>query len=175
MKRFLALSLVLVAGAMTLSSPAIAASGTSDVTLAASASAKIDVLDLTLTLSPSAADYDNEYVEAAGIAGLRVRLKTNSTSGCVLKIKCVDIVPQIALADLLVKTATAAGTGGSTLSAYAAVTGVDQNLWSTTVPQSAWKTVTTDVRVQNLFNYNDAVGGGTTDYTNTLTYTVIAQ
>jgi len=31
------------------------------------------------------------------------------------------------------------------------------------------------VRVQNLINYNDAAAAGTTDYTNTLTYTVVAQ
>ena len=33
-------------------------------------------------------------------------------------VKCADAVPQITLADLLVKTATAAGTGGTTLAAY---------------------------------------------------------
>ena len=36
-------------------------------------------------------------------------------------------------------------------------------------------TVTSDIRIQNIGNYNDAVGGGTTNYTNTLTYTVVAQ
>jgi len=35
--------------------------------------------------------------------------------------------------------------------------------------------VTTDIRIQNLSGYPDAAGGGTTAYTNTLTYTVVAQ
>jgi hypothetical protein len=41
--------------------------------------------------------------------------------------------------------------------------------------QHAWLTVTTDVRVQNLMNYNDAATAGTTNYTNTITYTVVSQ
>jgi hypothetical protein len=93
----------------------------------------------------------------------------------VLKVKCADATPQIALADLLVKTATAAGTGGATLAAYTAITAADQNLWSTTVAQHPWQTVTTDVRIQNLIGYDDAGTAGTTNYTNTLTYTVVTQ
>ena len=58
---------------------------------------------------------------------------------------------------------------------YTAITAANQNLWSTGAVQNPWLTVTTDVRVQNLINYNDAVGGGTTNYTNTLTYTVVVQ
>ena len=34
---------------------------------------------------------------------------------------------------------------------------------------------TTDVRINNLINYNDAISVGTTNYTNTLTYTVVSQ
>ena len=42
-------------------------------------------------------------------------------------------------------------------------------------PDSPWLVITTDIRVDNLFNYEDGIGAGTTDYTNTLTYSVIAQ
>jgi hypothetical protein len=35
--------------------------------------------------------------------------------------------------------------------------------------------VATDVRVQNLIHHNDAAAAGTTNYTNTLTYTVVSQ
>jgi hypothetical protein len=35
--------------------------------------------------------------------------------------------------------------------------------------------VTTDVRIQSLINYDDGAGPGVTNYTNTLTYTVVTQ
>ncbi len=56
-----------------------------------------------------------------------------ATTGMALMVRCADAVPQITLADLLFRTQTAAGTGGSTIAGY------------------------------------------TTNYTNTLTYTVVAQ
>ncbi len=174
-RRALLFAVPLVVGALLAPLANAATTGTSDVTLAASASAKIDILDPAITLVPTAADYTNEYVDAAGGSGLRVRVKCNSTTGMVVMVRCADASPQIALADLLVRTLTAPGTGGTTLASYTAITASDQTLWTTTVAQHPWLTVTTDVRVQNLFNYDDALGGGTTNYTNTLTYTVVAQ
>jgi hypothetical protein len=152
-----------------------ASSGTSAVTLAASANAVLQVLDATMTLTPNAADYTNDFVAVTGASGLRVRVKTNSSTGCVLYVKCADASPQIALADLLVKTQTAAGAGGSTLSSYTAVTASDQALWSTGAAQISFLEVDTDIRVQNLFAYPDAISAGTTSYTDNLTYTVVAQ
>ncbi len=73
------------------------------------------------------------------------------------------------------KTQTAAGAGGSTLSSYTAITAANQTLWSTGAAQITFLTVTTDVRVQNLFAYPDPIGAGTTSYTDNLTYTVVAQ
>ncbi len=176
MKRIsLFLLAMLAAGALLTPVAGAATSGTSTVTLAASANAMIQILDPAITLTPSVADYGNDFVDAAGASGLRVQVKTNSTTGMVLRVSCADASPQIALADLLFKTATAAGTGGSTISTYTAMGAADQDLWSTTVAQHPWQVVTTDIRVQNLMNYDDAMGGGTTSYTNTLTYTVVAQ
>jgi hypothetical protein len=175
MKRFLGILLVL--GVLALVAP-LAQAATSDnatVTLAANANAVVQVLDPAITLVPTGTDYNNGYVEVTGASGLRVQLKSNSSTGVILKIRCPDATPQIALADLLVRTQTAAGTGGTTMSSYTAITGTDQNLWSTGTSQGPWATVTTDIRVQNLFNYNDVPGGGTTNYTNTLTYTVVVQ
>ncbi len=150
-------------------------SGNATVTLSANATAMIQIVDAAVTLAPTPTDYDNDFVEAAGASGLRVRVKGNSTTGLVLRVRCPDAVPEIALADLFVKTATAPGTGGSSLAVYTPVSAVDQDLWSTGASQHVWATVTTDIRIQNLINYDDAAGGGTTDYTNTLTYTVAAQ
>lgn len=150
-----------------------ATSGTATVTLAANANTMVDILDPSVTLSPSATDYDNDYVEAAGASGLRVRVKSNSSTGMSLLVRCADASPQIALADLRVRTQTAAGSGGSALASYTTITASNQALWSTGVAQHAWQTVTTDVRVDNIGTYDDASGGGNTNYTNTLTYTVI--
>ncbi len=152
-----------------------ATTGTATVTLAASANAMIQILDPAVTLTPTPADYDNDYVDAAGASGLRVQVKTNSTTGLALRVRCSDAAPQIQLADMLIKTATAPGAGGSSLPLYVAISNVDQNLWSTGTSQHPWATVTTDIRIQNLMNYDDAMGGGTTNYVNTLTYTVVAQ
>ena len=152
-----------------------ATSGTSNVTLAASAVALIQIDDAAITLSPNATDYGNDYVEVTGAAGIDVEVKTNSTGGLALQIRCADASPQIALADLLVRTATAPGAGGTSIGTYTAITAANQNLWTTGAVQHTFLDVSTDVRVQNLINYNDAAGGGTTNYTNTLTYTVVAQ
>lgn len=167
--------MLLVAGLALAPSAHAATTGTSAVTLAAQANAMVDVLDPTLTLSPTATDYTNDYVEAIGASGLRVRVKTNSSTGMALMVRCADAAPQIALADLLVRTQTVSPTGSTTMASYAAITSSNQTLWSMTTAQHAWFTVTTDVRVQNLINYNDAITAGATNYTNTLTYTVVAQ
>ena len=175
MKRITLSCLALLACALLAPAAFAATSGTATVTLAASANVMVDILDPAITLTPTATDYNNDYVDAAGASGLRVRVKTNSTTGMVLMVRCADATPQIALADLLVRTQTAAGTGGTTLASYTAITAGNQNLWTTTVAQHPWQTITTDVRVQNLFAYDDAITAGTTNYTNTLTYTVVAQ
>jgi len=174
MKRLLGALVVLGALASFVPGALAATSGTSNVTLAASATSQIVILDTDVILTPTSTDYDNDYVQATGASGLRVQVKTNSSGGMVLRVKCADATPRIALADLLIKTGTAAGTGGSTMSSFTAITASDQNLWSTTVAQGPWNVVTTDLKVQNLNSYTDAAGGGTTLYTNVLTYTVVS-
>ena len=86
-----------------------ATSGNATVTLAASASTLVQIVDANITLVPTTTDYDNDYVEAVGASGLRVRVRSNSSTGMVLRVRCSDATPQIALADLLFKTQTAAG------------------------------------------------------------------
>ena len=173
MKRLLGACIAVIAVASLVPSAWAATSGTSNVTLAASANSMIQIIDTDIILTPTAADYANDFVQATGASGLRVQVKTNSSGGMVLRVKCADAVPQIALADLLVRTQTPAGTGGSTMSGFTAITAADQNLWSTTVAQHPWLTVTTDLQIQNLINYN-ASGAGTTNYTDVLTYTVVS-
>src|SRR5262245_28535399 len=158
MKRLSLLIAVLISLALVTAPTAQAATtGTATVTLAASANAMIQILDAAVTLTPSATDYDNDFVDATGVAGLDVRVKSNSAGGLQLKVKCADASPQIALADLLIKTPTAPGGSGSSISSFTAVTAGDQDLWTTTAPQNSWLVVTTDIRIQNLIGYPDAV------------------
>jgi hypothetical protein len=152
-----------------------ATSGTSDVNLEASATAEIDISDASITLSPGQSDYEAGYIVAEGASGIATRVRTNSSTGMVLSIRSDDGTPGIALADLLFKTQTAPGSGGTSISDYTAVTGVDQSLWTTTEESPSYTTIDTDIRVNNLWNYLDANGGGTTTYTTTLTYTVTVQ
>jgi hypothetical protein len=175
-RRLLVLAILLTCCGLFAATAGFAAdTGTSAVTLAASANARLIVDDPAMTLTPAATDYDNDFVEVTGASGLRVRVGTNSTTGAILYVKCADASPEIALADFLVKTQTAAGAGGSTMSSYTAVTSSDQLLWSTGTTEPGWLTVTTDIRIQNLWAYPDALGGGTTNYTDNLTYTIVAQ
>ena len=175
-KRFATVTAVMTLMGLALVGGAQAAtSGTATVTLSSAAMAMVDVLDPATTLTPTATDYDNNFVEATGASGQRVRVRSNSSTGMVLFVRCSDATPQIALADLLLKTQSAAGSGGSTMSTYTAASATNTLLWSTTSAQHAWQTVTTDVRVNNLINYDDAAAAGTTSYTNTLTYSVIVQ
>jgi len=169
------LAAALACGLLLSSAGHAATTGTSAVTLGASANGVLQILDPTFNLIPTAFDYTNDFIEATGVAGLRVRLKSNSLTGCVLYVKCVDASPQIALADLLVKTQTAPGVGGTSTTVYAAISASDQALWSTGLAQISFVEVDTDIRIQNLFAYPDAMAAGTTNYTNNLTYTLVAQ
>ena len=152
-----------------------ATSGVSDVNLAASATATITITDASITLSPNQANYEAGYVVAEGAAGIAVQVQTNSTTGMVLSVRCADGSPQIALTDLRFKTQTSPGGGGTSQSVYADITAVDQTLWTTDTVQETALTVDTDIRVENLWAYSDAAGGGVTTYTDQLTFTVAVQ
>lgn len=152
-----------------------ATTGTSDVILEATATVEIDITDASVTLTPTQTDYENSYVTAEGAAGIAVQVRTNSSTGMILSIRSDDASPGIALADLQFRTQTPAGSGGSTINSYTTISGTDQSLWTSGVEQPSFTTVDTDIRVNNLWNYLDVGGGGTTTYTTTLTYTVSVQ
>jgi hypothetical protein len=172
MKRMFA---VLFLGLLVPLAAQAATSGTSTVTLAAQATVQLSVLDPAITLTPTTTDYDNGYVDAAGASGIRVNVKTNSSTGAALLISCQDASPQIALADLLVRTQTPPQGGGTRIASYTPIAATDQTLWSSTTSIHGWLAVTTDVRIQNLMNYDDLSAPGATDYTNTLTYSIVVQ
>lgn len=174
--KILAFLVPVVVLALGVSGAAFAAmSGTSNVILQAGATAQIEVLDASITLTPTQTNYDVGYIDALAASGIDVRIRTNSSTGAITKVKCADGSPEIALADLLFKTQTAAGGSGTTQSTFTAITATDQDLWSTTTASPSYTTIQTDIRVQNLWAYSDPAGGGTTAYTNTLTYTIVVQ
>jgi hypothetical protein len=92
-----------------------------------------------------------------------------------LFIRCSDASPQIAFSDFLVRTLTDPGPGGTAMTSYTPIAATDQLLWSDNKFGKAPVTVYTDIRIQDLFAYPDAVGGGTTSYTDNLTFTVVEQ
>ena len=135
--------------------------------------AAIVILDPARTLTPNAADYTNDFVEITGASGVRVQVSTDPGNGLNLFVRCANAAPPIALVDFLVKTATAPGPGGTTISVYTAITATNQLLWSTTNAPAGSTTVNTDIRIKNLFAYPDPIGAGTTGYTDILTFTVV--
>lgn len=139
----------------------------------AEAAAFINIVDAALILTPTPTDYDNDYVEVTGLAGMAIKVKTNSSTGMVLMVRSASGPSPIALGDLLVRTLTPPGIGGTTLATYTPLTATNLNLWSIAVEQGPFTVVDMDVRIRNLFNYDDAAGAGTTSYTNTLVFTVI--
>jgi hypothetical protein len=130
----------------------------------------ITIVDAQIYFTPTAGDYAVGYMNGEGKDGIRVNVTTDNPTGTILYIKCDDASPEIALADLLIKTAS----NGAIITSYAAITDSDQALWSRPVPLTDFP-VKTDVQIESIWNYSDAAGGGTTDYTNTITFTIVEQ
>jgi hypothetical protein len=139
---------------------------------AASAAAFINIVNPAITLTPTPTDYANDYVEVTGASAISVKVKTNSPNGLILMVRSSGAT-QIASNDLLVRTLTLPGTGGTSLVTYTPLGATNLNLWSTGVAQGPFVVVLMDVRVRNLFGYGDAGAAGTTSYTNALTFTVV--
>ena len=170
--------MAILAGLLILATGTVAqaaTSGVADVNLEADATATITIGDASITLSPGQSDYEAGFIAAEGAAGIAVDVQTNSSTGMILYVKCLDGVPEIALADMEFRTQTAAGGTGSTQSSYVAVTGVDQMVWTSDQAEPSAVTVDTDIKVNNLWSYSDADGGGATTFTNQLTFSVAVQ
>lgn len=132
----------------------------------------INVLNSAMVLTPTPTDYAKDYVEATGASGLGIKVKNTGSAGLTLLVRMAT-PSAITAGDLLVRTLSAPGPGGTTLSAYTALGSANVTLWSSSVPQGPFFQVDMDVRVRNLFNYDDNAAAGTTSYTNTLIFTVV--
>ena len=128
----------------------------------------------SLVLVPSAQDYVNDYVDATGLAGIDVKVKTNNPTGLILKVRSSGLGNTLLLGDLLVRTLTPPGPGGAALTVWTPLAITDLNLWSIGVAQGPFTTVATDLRIRNLGSYNDAAGAATTSYSHTLVFTVVS-
>jgi hypothetical protein len=133
----------------------------------------LNIVDPAVTLVPTPTDYANDYVEATGPAGVTLKVKTGSPTGLVLLVRLAGGAPEIAPGDLLVRTLSSPGPGGTSLSSYTALGFTDLTLWSTATAEGPFVLVDMDVRIRNLMNYSDAATTGFTTYTNTLIFTVI--
>ncbi|MCK4548099.1 MAG: hypothetical protein KAW17_11740 [Candidatus Eisenbacteria sp.] len=140
------------------------------VTSSAMCASSITVLDANVVLSPLQLDYEAGYVEDTAPGGIEVQVTTDNVAGVIIYVRSDDASPEVAFADLLVKCPTA----GTSMGSYTSVSGTDQALWSTSTTVTGYS-VFTDVRIQNLWVYPDAAGGGATLHTDALTYTVVEQ
>lgn len=137
------------------------------------AEAFIHINTPSLVLVPSLQDYANDYVDATGVAGIGVKVKTNNPTGLILKVRSSGVGNTLLLGDLMLRTLTPAGAGGVALAAWTPLALTDLNLWSIGVAQGPFLNVTTDLRIRNLGSYDDAAGAGTTSYYHTLVFTVV--
>jgi len=135
------------------------------------AQTSISIVTSSRSLTPSQGDYETGSVESlAPTGGIRVRVTTTAPAGLILYVSCSAGSPPIDMSHLLIRCPTA----GSLIAAYTAITSSDQALWAAGGPASN-QDVDTDLRVINLWDYPDAGSAGTTNYTNTLLYTVVEQ
>jgi hypothetical protein len=140
--------------------------------VAQSLSLQVDTPAVTLT--PTLADYAQDYVESTGASGIQLRVRTSFLYRVSILVRCADVSPRIALNDLLVRTPTAAGPGGSALSSYTALQPTNLSLWSGYRNLVQLQPVSTDIRIRNLGFYDDSPFPGTTTYVNTLVFTVVS-
>ena len=152
-----------------------ATSGQVDVVLNTTAQAEIRIIDTSLLLTPSQADLGAGYITAEGPAGITVQLRSNSSTGAALKLRCADAAPQIALDDFLVRTQTPARGSGISQSTYEPVPASDQILWSCDGSLPGWTTVQTDVKIQGLRRYMETTREGDRFLSNTLVFTIVVQ
>jgi hypothetical protein len=123
----------------------------------------------TLSMTPTLADIVAGSIETASGIGLNV--VTNNGTGCKITVSAGAAgTNKIAPADIFLKVANAGN--GTETGSFAAYTALD--LWNTTAAQLNGTDVDLDVRFANLSAY-PAQAGATTNYTNTITFTAVAN
>jgi hypothetical protein len=128
----------------------------------------------TLTMTPTLPDIVAGSIESP--AGIGLNVVTNNGTGCKITVSAGAAGSnKIAPGDIYLKVSNA-GNGAAT-GAFAAYTALDTaaaDLWNTTAAQLTGTDVDLDVKFDNLAAY-PAKAGATTNYTNTITFTAVAN
>ena len=150
----------LLAAAGVAAAPVLAATqGQATVNVSMGKFAQLQVLTTMYTITPTETDMENDYAEA--LDAIRVKVRTNSSSGARLKVYGAAGSPGIDLEDFLIKN--------DVITEWTPIAGSQndaQTIWSVSQKQSEWVDVFLSLRVQNLWNYADGT------YSNTLTFVI---
>ena len=127
-----------------------------------------------ISTTPTLADLQAGNVESLGAVDFNV--VTNNASGCKVTVAAGAAGSgKIAPGDISLKVASAgSGTAAGSFAAYTALGTTSVDLWNTTGSALDGTDVSLDVQFNNLATY-PAVGGVSTDYTNTITFTAVAN
>lgn len=128
----------------------------------------------TLTMTPTLSDIVAGSVES--LSGIDLNVVTNNGTGCKVTVSAGAAgAGKIAPGDITLQVANAgSGAAAGTFAAYTALGTSAVDLWNTTGAAVDGTDVELDVKINNLGAY-PAVAGASTNYTNTITFTAVAN
>ena len=130
----------------------------------------------SLTMTPSLAEITAVGSSVEALSGIGLTVVTNNSTGCKVTVSAGAAgANKIAPGDIFLKVATAGGgAAAGTFAAYTALGTTATDLWNTTGAALNGTAVGLDVKIGNLTSY-PAAAGATTNYTNTITFTAVAN
>lgn len=128
----------------------------------------------SLTMTPALSDIVAGSVET--LSGIDLNVVTNNGTGCKVTVSAGAAgTNKIAPGDISLRVANGgSGAAAGAFAAYTALGTTATDLWNTTGAQLSGTDVELDVRFGNLASY-PAQAGATTNYTNTITFTAVAN
>jgi hypothetical protein len=128
----------------------------------------------SLTMTPTLAEIVADSVESAG--GIALNVVTNNGTGCKVTVSAGAAgAGKIAPGHISLKVASAgSGAAAGTFAGYTALGTGATDLWTTSGAALEGTDVELDVKFSNLSSY-PTVAGATTNYTNTITFTAVAN
>ena len=128
----------------------------------------------TVSMSPTLADLQARQIESLNAVDLGVT--TNNSTGCKVTVAASAAgIGKIAPADIYLRVANGgSGAAAGDFAGYTALSTTSADLWNTTEAALDGTDVSLDVKFANLSAY-PAVSGVSTNYTNTLTFTAVAN
>lgn len=128
----------------------------------------------TIAMTPGLSDIVTGSMEA--LSGIDLNVVTNNGTGCKVTVSAGAAgAGKIAPGDISLRVAAAGnGAAAGAFAAYTALGTTATDLWNTTGAELNGTDVELDVMFGNLAAY-PAVAGATTNYTNTITFTAVAN